>query len=104
MIWSHGAGLAARLGGARLSGVLAGCLAVAVLGLALRGGHIQAACTDCHRDTRYREIFAHSRGRYGTTLEYARMTCEHLRAIGIHDAELERVVALADNTPTPHTP
>lgn len=60
--------------------------------------------TGCLSDTRYREIFAHSRGRYGTTLEYARMTCEHLRAIGIHDAELERVVALADNTPTPHTP
>lgn len=32
MIWSHGAGLAARLGGSRLSGVLAGGLAVAVLG------------------------------------------------------------------------
>ncbi|WP_342129461.1 gamma-glutamylcyclotransferase [Hydrogenophaga sp. OTU3427] len=54
-------------------------------------------------DARLREIFAHSRGRYGSTLEYARLTCEHLRAIGIHDAELERVVALAHDTPSiPH--
>jgi len=54
-------------------------------------------------DARYREIFAHSSGRYGSTLDYARLTCEHLRAIGIRDAELERVVALA-HTPTLATP
>jgi len=50
-------------------------------------------------DARYRDIFAHSCGRYGSTLDYARLTCEHLRAIGIRDAELERVVAL-NLTPT----
>ena len=55
-------------------------------------------------DARYREIFAHSRGRYGTTLDYARLTCEHLRAIGIKDAELERVVALADPSPATKHP
>lgn len=55
-------------------------------------------------DERYRDIFARSRGRYGTTLEYARLTCEHLRAIGIKDAELERVVALADTLPVTKHP
>lgn len=45
-------------------------------------------------DERYREIFAHSRGRYGTTLDYTRKTCEHLRELGIHDAELERLIRL----------
>ena len=55
--------------------------------------------TGCLSDARYQDIFAHSRGRYGTTLDYARLTCEHLRAIGIRDAELERVVALADHLP-----
>lgn len=60
--------------------------------------------TGCLSDARYREIFAHSRGRYGTTLDYARLTCEHLRAIGIKDAELERVVALAPHTPSPTQP
>ena len=53
-------------------------------------------------DARYRDIFAHSRGRYGTTLDYARLTCEHLRAIGIIDAELERLVALTPNTHATH--
>ena len=53
-------------------------------------------------DARYREIFAHSRGRYGSTIDYARLTCDHLRAIGILDAELERVVALAAPQPSPH--
>ena len=46
-------------------------------------------------DERYREIFAHSRGRYGTTLDYTRKTCEHLRELGIYDAELERLIRLA---------
>ena len=55
-------------------------------------------------DERYRDIFARSRGRYGTTLEYARLTCEHLRAIGIVDAELERVVALANPIPATKHP
>ena len=50
-------------------------------------------------DARYREIFAHASGRYGSTLEYARLTCQHLNALGIHDAELERVVALGHDLP-----
>ena len=50
----------------------------------------------------YRDIFQHAVGRYGSTLDYARLTCDHLRAIGIQDAELERVVALAAPHPSPH--
>ena len=45
---------------------------------------------------RYREIFARSCGRYGTTLDYARQTFEGLKAHGIHDHALERLLRLAD--------
>jgi cation transport protein ChaC len=45
---------------------------------------------------RYREIFTHSRGRYGTTLDYARQTFEGLLQHGIHDRTLERLLRLAD--------
>lgn len=46
----------------------------------------------------YRTIFAHARGRYGTTLEYARQTHEQLQALGIRDRALEALMRL------PHTP
>lgn len=39
-----------------------------------------------------RHIFAHARGRYGTTLDYARATLEALRAHGIEDRALERLL------------
>jgi len=45
---------------------------------------------------RYREIFTHSRGRYGTTLDYARQTFEGLLKHGIHDRALERLLRLSD--------
>ncbi|HEX5736915.1 MAG TPA: gamma-glutamylcyclotransferase [Hydrogenophaga sp.] len=45
---------------------------------------------------RYREIFTHSRGRYGTTLDYARQTFEGLLKHGIHDRALERLLRLTD--------
>ncbi len=48
---------------------------------------------------RYREIFAHARGRYGTTQDYARQTFEGLRRHGIHDRALERLLALAGPAP-----
>jgi glutathione-specific gamma-glutamylcyclotransferase len=44
---------------------------------------------------RYREIFALSRGRYGTTLDYARQTLHGLREHGIEDHALARLLHLA---------
>lgn len=44
---------------------------------------------------RYRDIFARSCGRYGTTLDYARQTFEGLREHGIHDRALEKLLRLA---------
>lgn len=43
----------------------------------------------------YRDIFAHARGRYGTTLDYARQTLHCLRQHGIHDPALHRLLAHA---------
>ena len=40
----------------------------------------------------YRDIFARARGRYGTTLDYARQTLECLRERGIHDHGLARLL------------
>ena len=42
-----------------------------------------------------REIFRHARGRYGTTLDYARQTFDALRQHGIHDRRLARLLDLA---------
>jgi cation transport protein ChaC len=42
-----------------------------------------------------RHILQHSRGRFGTTLDYARQTYECLRQAGIHDRELSQVLSLA---------
>lgn len=47
-------------------------------------------------DERYREIFARSCGRYGTTLDYARQTFEGLLHHGIHDRALQKLLTLAD--------
>jgi glutathione-specific gamma-glutamylcyclotransferase len=44
---------------------------------------------------RYRDIFARSCGRYGTTLDYARQTFAGLLRHGIHDRALEKLLALA---------
>jgi glutathione-specific gamma-glutamylcyclotransferase len=49
-------------------------------------------------DSQYRHIFAHARGRYGTTLDYARQTHLHLQHIGIHDHALGRLLSLAPNS------
>jgi cation transport protein ChaC len=40
----------------------------------------------------YREIFARSAGRYGSTLDYALQTLHGLRAHGIHDRALARLL------------
>jgi cation transport protein ChaC len=42
-----------------------------------------------------RHILGHARGRYGSTLDYARQTHEALRALGIHDRALARLLAHA---------
>jgi cation transport protein ChaC len=45
---------------------------------------------------RYQQIFAQSSGRYGSTLDYARQTHEHLLRLGIRDAALARLLQLAE--------
>ena len=50
-------------------------------------------------DAQYREIFAHARGRYGSTLDYARQTLDGLRRHGIEDRALARLLRLADDLP-----
>ncbi|MGR4871019.1 gamma-glutamylcyclotransferase [Variovorax sp. LARHSF232] len=47
-------------------------------------------------DARYREIFSSACGRYGTSLDYARLTFHELQRHGIHDAALARLVRLAE--------
>jgi len=44
---------------------------------------------------RYRDIFAHSVGRYGSTFDYARQTLHGLREHGIEDRALARLLHLA---------
>lgn len=46
-------------------------------------------------DDEIRRIFATARGRYGSTLDYARLTSESLRAIGIEDRALARLLRLS---------
>jgi cation transport protein ChaC len=46
-------------------------------------------------DERYRHIFTHAVGRYGSSLDYARQTLLELQRHSIHDAALARLVALA---------
>jgi cation transport protein ChaC len=46
-------------------------------------------------DTRLVEILRAARGRYGSTLEYLLETARALRERGIHDREIERLVALS---------
>ena len=50
----------------------------------------------------YRRIFSESCGRYGTTLDYARLTLECLHGHGIDDAALRRLLRHAAPDPAPH--
>jgi cation transport protein ChaC len=43
----------------------------------------------------YRHIFAHAHGIYGSTHDYALQTYNSLRAHGIRDRELERLLGLS---------
>lgn len=47
-----------------------------------------------------RHIFAHARGRFGSTREYAEQTLQALRALGIEDRALARLIGVA-NSPGP---
>ena len=52
----------------------------------------------CHArldDAQMLHILRHARGRFGTTLEYLVETAHALRAHGVHDREVERLVRLA---------
>ncbi|MEO6016509.1 MAG: gamma-glutamylcyclotransferase [Polaromonas sp.] len=42
----------------------------------------------------YRQIFSDACGRYGTTRDYAQLTYDKLRALGIHDHALGKLLAL----------
>ncbi len=53
------------------------------------------ACLGRLPDEQIVHILRHARGRYGTTLEYLARTAEALRAQGLRDREIERMLALA---------
>jgi cation transport protein ChaC len=44
----------------------------------------------------YRHIFRHSQGCFGSTLDYAQQTFDHLQSLGIHDHALARLLQLAE--------
>jgi cation transport protein ChaC len=46
----------------------------------------------------YRRIFAQAQGRYGSTQDYALDTYEGLRAVGIHDRALRRLIESAQDS------
>ena len=52
-------------------------------------------------EQQYRDIFARSSGRYGTTLDYARKTLQCLQAHGIRDTALVRLLAHAGDPASP---
>lgn len=45
----------------------------------------------------YQQIFSAACGRYGTTWDYAGLTLTHLKALGIHDRALERLLRHISN-------
>lgn len=58
-----------------------------------------ARCSPSHTGNlspaEYRRIFEHARGRFGSTLDYARQTNEQLAGMGIHDRALARLLSHA---------
>lgn len=63
-----------------------------VTALAFTLSHRSPNYTGALSPEQYRDIFARSRGRYGTTLAYASQTLEGLRAHGIEDRALARLL------------
>lgn len=50
------------------------------------------AYTGALHATQYQDIFRHARGRYGSTLDYARQTLDSLQAHGVRDRRLENLL------------
>ena len=46
-------------------------------------------------EDRYRRIFSSANGRYGSTRDYAQLTYDTLRSLGIHDPALGKLLQLA---------
>jgi cation transport protein ChaC len=66
-----------------------------VLALAFTLPRASPSCLPRLTDAQMVHILRHARGRYGTTLEYLHETAVALRQRGVHDREVERLVALA---------
>jgi len=66
-----------------------------VVALAFTLGRRSEACLPRLADDELLHILRHSRGRYGTTLEYLRETAAALHAHGVRDREVERLMAVA---------
>jgi cation transport protein ChaC len=66
-----------------------------VLALAFTLARTSPACTPRIADAEMLDILRRARGRYGTTLDYLVETAAALRERGVHDREVERLMALA---------
>ncbi len=66
-----------------------------VLALAFTLSRRSEACLPRLPDADVLHILRHARGRYGSTLEYLAQTATALRERGVHDREIERLMALA---------
>jgi cation transport protein ChaC len=66
-----------------------------VLALAFTLSRRSEACLPRLPDSEVLHILRHARGRYGSTLEYLVETAAALRERGVHDREIERLMALA---------
>ncbi len=66
-----------------------------VLALAFTLSRRSEACLPRLPDAEVLHILRHAQGRYGSTLEYLAETSAALRERGVHDREIERLMALA---------
>lgn len=66
-----------------------------VLALAFTLSRRSEACTPRLPDDEIAHILRHAHGRYGSTLQYLAETAVALRERGVHDREIERLMALA---------
>lgn len=68
-----------------------------VRGLAFTLARQHPSYTGSLSAARLREIFQHATGRFGSTRDYAEQTLQALRAIGIEDRALARLIQIATN-------
>jgi cation transport protein ChaC len=66
-----------------------------VVALAFTLSRRSEACLPRLPDHEVCHILRHARGRYGTTMAYLAETAAALRERGVHDREIERLMALA---------